>query len=95
MCPRSIAGVPSSHALLGFLITAPQSVCVLDVIGALACGFQTKKKKRGSRKPVHPQLGKETQSEKGGWQPRATAAGGGHGCGGRSSTLLDAARNNA
>jgi len=37
-----IAGVPSSQALLGFLITAPPSVCVPDVIGALACGFQTK-----------------------------------------------------
>jgi len=44
MCPRSIAGVPSSQALPGFLITAPPSVCVSDEIGALACGFQTKKK---------------------------------------------------
>jgi len=41
----SIAGVPSNQALLGFHITAPPSVCVSDVIGALACGFQTKKKK--------------------------------------------------
>jgi len=40
-----IAGVPSSQALPGFLITAPPSVCVPDEIGALACGFQTKKKK--------------------------------------------------
>ena len=39
--PWSIAGVPSSQALPGFLITAPPSVCVPDVIGALACGFQT------------------------------------------------------
>jgi len=52
MCMRlpfilwSIAGVPSSQALLGFLITAPPSVCVSDVIGALACGFQTQKKKK-------------------------------------------------
>jgi len=40
-----IAGVPSSQALPGFLITAPPCVCVPDVIGALACGFQTQKKK--------------------------------------------------
>jgi len=43
MCPRSIAGVPSSQAHPGFLITAPPFVCVPDVLGALACGFQTKK----------------------------------------------------
>jgi len=43
--PWSTAGVPSSQALPGFLITAPPSVCVPDVIGALACGFQTKEKK--------------------------------------------------
>jgi len=42
--PWSIAGVLSSQALPGFLITAPPSVCVPYVIGALACGFQTKKK---------------------------------------------------
>jgi len=41
----SIAGVPSSQALPGFLITAPPSVCVPDVIGALACGFETQTKK--------------------------------------------------
>jgi len=41
-----IAGVPSSQALPGFLVTAPPSVCVSDVIGALACGFQTTKKKK-------------------------------------------------
>jgi len=39
--------VPSSQALPGFLITAPPFVCVSDVIGALACGFQTKGKKSG------------------------------------------------
>jgi len=38
-----IAGVPSIQTLPGYLITAPPSVCVPDVIGALACGFQTKK----------------------------------------------------
>ena len=43
-----IVGVPSSpgQALLGFLITEPPSVCVPDVIGALACGFQTNKKSK-------------------------------------------------
>jgi len=40
-----IAGVPSSQALPGFLITAPPSVCVPDVIGVLTGGFKTKKKK--------------------------------------------------
>ena len=39
-----IAGVPSSQVLPGFLITAPPSVCVPDVIGALAVWIQTKKK---------------------------------------------------
>jgi len=39
--PWYIAGVPSSQALPGFLTTAPPSVCVSDVIGALVCGFQT------------------------------------------------------
>jgi len=34
--PRSIAGVPSSQALPGYFITAPPSVCVPDVIDALA-----------------------------------------------------------
>mmetsp|Transcript_67414 Transcript_67414/g.109302 ORF Transcript_67414/g.109302 Transcript_67414/m.109302 type:complete len:107 (-) Transcript_67414:1235-1555(-) len=46
MYPRSTAGVSSSQALPGFLITAPPSVCVPDVIGALACGFQTKDKNK-------------------------------------------------
>jgi len=39
-----IAGVPSSQALPGSLITAPQSVCVPDVIGALAVWIQNQKK---------------------------------------------------
>jgi len=39
-----IARVPSSQALPGFPVTAPPSMCVPDVIGALVCGFQTKKK---------------------------------------------------
>jgi len=36
-----IAGVPSSQALPGFLITAPPSVCVSAVLGALAVWYQT------------------------------------------------------
>ena len=40
-----IAGVPSSQALPGFLITAPPSVCVPAVIGALAVWIQNKQKK--------------------------------------------------
>jgi len=43
--PGSIAGAPSSHALLGYLITAPPSVCVPDVIGALAVWIQNPKNK--------------------------------------------------
>ena len=42
----SIAGVPSSQALLGYLITAPPSVCVPAVLGMLACGFNKKKTKK-------------------------------------------------
>ena len=42
----SISGVPSSQALPGYLITAPPSLCVSDALGTLACGFQTKKKRR-------------------------------------------------
>ena len=50
MCTRlpfiswSIAGVPSSHP--GYLITAPPSVCIPDVIGTLAVWFQKAKKKQ-------------------------------------------------
>ena len=43
--PWSIAGVPSSQALPGFLITAPPSVCVPAVIGAPAMWIQNQKKK--------------------------------------------------
>jgi len=44
----SIAGVMSSQALPGFLITAPPSVCVPDVIAscALAVWIQNPKKKK-------------------------------------------------
>jgi len=35
-----IAGVPSNQAPPGFLITAPPSVCVPDVIGVLAVWIQ-------------------------------------------------------
>jgi len=47
MCMRlpfilwSIAGVPSSQALPGFLITAPPSVCIPAVLGALAVWFES------------------------------------------------------
>jgi len=43
--PGSIAGVPSSQALPGFLITAPPSVCVPAVLGALAVWIQKQNKK--------------------------------------------------
>jgi len=39
------AGVPSSQALPGFLITAPPFVCVSVVLGALAVWIQRQKKK--------------------------------------------------
>jgi len=41
-----IAGVPSSQALLGFLITAPPFLCVPDVIGVLAVWISNKTKKK-------------------------------------------------
>ena len=41
-----IAGVPSSQALLGFLITAPPSVCVSAVLGALTVWIQYQKNKK-------------------------------------------------
>jgi len=42
--PWSIAGVHSSQALPGYLLTAPPSVHVPTVIGALAVWIQTQKK---------------------------------------------------
>ena len=39
-----IAGVPSSQALPGLLITAPPSVCVPAVLGALPVWIQNPKK---------------------------------------------------
>jgi len=50
-----IAGVPMSQAFPGYLITAPPSVCVPDVIGALAVWIQNQKKKKketGTRRGV-------------------------------------------
>jgi len=38
-----IAGVPSSQALPGYLITAPPSVCNPDIIGVLAVWIQNQK----------------------------------------------------
>jgi len=43
----SIAGVPSSQALPGFLITAPPAVLVPAVLVALAVWIQIQKKTRG------------------------------------------------
>jgi len=42
--PWSIAEMPSNQALPGFLITQPSSVCVPDVLGALAVWIQKQKK---------------------------------------------------
>ena len=39
-----IAGVPSSQALIGYLITAPPSVCIPALLGKLAVWIQTQKK---------------------------------------------------
>jgi len=52
MCPRSVAGVPSSQALPGYLIPAPPSVCVPAVLGALAVWiqYQTKKSNKSRRR---------------------------------------------
>ena len=44
--PKSIAGLPSSWALPGFPVTAPPSVCVPAVIGALAVWRQKKQNKK-------------------------------------------------
>ena len=38
--PGSIAGVPASQALLGYLITTPPSVCVPTVLRVLAVWIQ-------------------------------------------------------
>jgi len=45
-----LAGVPSSQALPGFLITAPASVCVPDVIGMLGVWISNPKKRKQSAK---------------------------------------------
>jgi len=57
--PWSIAGVLSSQALPGFLITAPSSVLVPAVLGALAVWIQNQKKKSGQ----HGSLRKKEQSD--------------------------------
>jgi len=49
-----IAGVPSSQALPGFLITAPPSVCVPDVIGVLAVWIQKIKNKKNQSLTAAP-----------------------------------------
>jgi len=52
--PWSIAGVPSCQALPGYRITALPSVCVPDVIGALAVRTQsqTEKSRKLGNAPV-------------------------------------------
>jgi len=49
-----IAGVPSSQALPGFLTTAPPSVCVPEVTGALAVWIQKQKTKALSPNTLVP-----------------------------------------
>jgi len=44
-----IAGVPSSQALPGFLITAPPSVCVSAILVSLAVWIQNQKKNKERR----------------------------------------------
>jgi len=48
--PWSIAGVPSSQALPGYLITVPPSMCVPDVIGALTVWIQKHNKVKIERR---------------------------------------------
>jgi len=64
MCPRSIAGVPLSQALLGYLSTAPQSVCVPDVIGTLAVWIQ---KQKQTNPPTQPTKTKPRVSHEASW----------------------------
>jgi len=44
------AGVPSSQAFPGFLITVPSSVCISALLGALAVGIQNEPKKNKKTK---------------------------------------------
>jgi len=66
--PCPIAGVTSSQALLVYLITAHQSVCVPTDTwrGELTCGFQTQKQK-GMNQTERGELtcGFQTQKQKG------------------------------
>jgi len=48
-----IAGVPSSQALPGFLITAPPSVCVPAVIEVLAVWIQKPKKNKNENERMN------------------------------------------
>jgi len=48
LSPWSIAGVPSSQALRGFLISELPSVCIPAVIGALAVWIHNQKKKKSA-----------------------------------------------
>jgi len=63
MCPRSIAGAPSSQALLGFRITAPPSMCAPDVIGALAVWIQTKRDEKKRARQQQKQKTKQLHTQ--------------------------------
>ena len=62
MCMRlpfvtwSIAGVSSSQALPGYLITAPPFVCVPAVIGVLTVWIQNQKKGKKGKKDICPDV---------------------------------------
>ena len=58
--PFSIAGVPPSQALPGYLIIAPPSVCVPAVLGVLVVWIQNQKRKR-KRKRWHGRGGARRQ----------------------------------
>ena len=58
MIPGLIAGVLSSQALPGFLTTAPPSVCVPEVTGALAVWIQKQKTKALSPNTLVPWNGR-------------------------------------
>jgi len=66
--PWSNAGVPSSQALPGYLITAPPSVCVPAVLGALAVWIQNQNTKNGTsqdtRKEGETKSGNPQDTEK-------------------------------
>ena len=52
---KLIAGVPSSQALPGYLITAPPSVCIPAVIGVLVVEIRNKTKKEQKKCENEPE----------------------------------------